>query len=427
MKLNTIENIDQIEHIENEIEHIHPYNNEESNDYIENIPPIFKPFEIVESYSKDQNYFYLNESTIKIQSSFRKHLSRKKYVQMKLNQIQKLEQSLLSNNNKSYLHSDFSTSPKTKRDNNNIVNYSTIKGCYFMRKDNYIVYPQTKLNNNKNGKCILKYENDNSYFISTFYNNNANGIGYFSQNNNKYTFLGKYTDNHPFGYGIYEELYDDNTLLLSTEGVFYNNNLTGIGFTKKNNKILYEGEYVNCKKHGIGIYYWDDGTRYAGEWNCEHMNGVGEIQFANGGIYEGSVVNGLMDGFGMFKWKDGKEYIGSYNKGIKEGFGIFIWDRSCYQVYLGFWKEGKMNGIGMKISNKKYKVGMWEEGQKKRWLNKKDEIKQKVEEMFEGNESTEGRGVNKEQWVRKEFCMKLFTMRDDYEIKEFINKFFKVL
>ena len=100
--------------------------------------------------------------------------------------------------------------------------------------------------------------------------------------------------------------------------MFYNNNLTGIGFTKKNNKILYEGEYVNCKKHGIGVYYWDDGTRYAGEWNCDHMNGVGEIQFTNGSIYEGSVVNGLMDGFGMFKWKDGKEYIGSYNKGIKE-------------------------------------------------------------------------------------------------------------
>ena len=184
---------------------------------------------------------------------------------------------------------------------------------------------------------------------------------------------------------------------------------------------------MNSKKHGIGVYYWDDGTQYAGEWSCDHMNGVGEIQFANGGVYEGNVVNGLMDGFGMFRWKDGKEYIGAYSKGVKEGFGVFIWDRSSYQVYIGFWKEGKMNGIGMKISSKKYKVGLWEEGRKQKWLSKTNEIKRKVEEMFEGNESTESKGVDEEQWVPKKLCMKLFTMRDDYEIKEFISNFLKVL
>ena len=221
-----MDTIDHIEHIENEVEHIQHYNNEESNDCIDNIPPIFKPFEVVESYSNNHNYFYLNESTLKIQTSFRKRLSRKKYIQMKLNQIQQLEQSFLSNNNKSYLHSDLSTFPKTKTDNNNnITNCSSIKGCFFMRKDNYTVYPQTQ-SNNKSGKCILRYEGDNSFFISTFYNNITNGIGYFSQNNNQYAFVGRYADDHPFGYGIYEERYEGDSLILLTEGVFYDSNLT---------------------------------------------------------------------------------------------------------------------------------------------------------------------------------------------------------
>ena len=118
MNMDTIDNIDHIEHIENEVEHIQHSNNEESNDCSDNIPPVFKPFEVVESYSNNHNYFYLNESTLKIQTSFRKRLSRKKYIQMKLNQIHKLEQSFLSNN-KSYLHSDLSTFPKAKSDNNN--------------------------------------------------------------------------------------------------------------------------------------------------------------------------------------------------------------------------------------------------------------------------------------------------------------------
>ena len=37
-------------------------------------------------------------------------------------------------------------------------------------------------------------------------------------------------------------------------------------------------------------------------------------------------------------------------------------------AFIGFWKDGKMEGFGMKINAKEIKYGIWEKGHKKNGL-----------------------------------------------------------
>jgi len=76
-----------------------------------------------------------------------------------------------------------------------------------------------------------------------------------------------------------------------------------------------------------------------------------------------------MNGFGEFRWTDGKKYNGNYIDDKKEGFGIYYWKEPQIKVYIGFWKNGKHDGVGKYISKDKSKVGLWEKGEKKKWLN----------------------------------------------------------
>ena len=72
--------------------------------------------------------------------------------------------------------------------------------------------------------------------------------------------------------------------------------------------------------------------------------------------YIGQVLKGLMNGYGEFSWKNGKKYFGFYKNNIKEDFGIYIYEQKPFQAYIGFWFEGKMDGIGMVIKGKSVMV-----------------------------------------------------------------------
>jgi len=52
-----------------------------------------------------------------------------------------------------------------------------------------------------------------------------------------------------------------------------------------------------------------------------------------------------MHGYGEFHWKDGRIYSGYYVQDKKEGFGIYYWEKDN-KAYVGFWKDGKQNGVG---------------------------------------------------------------------------------
>ena len=71
-----------------------------------------------------------------------------------------------------------------------------------------------------------------------------------------------------------------------------------------------------------------------------------------------------MHGYGEFRWADGKKYAGYYIHDKKEGFGIYYWANPL-RVYLGFWKNGKQDGVGKYFNgNRPPKYGIWKNGDK---------------------------------------------------------------
>ena len=91
------------------------------------------------------------------------------------------------------------------------------------------------------------------------------------------------------------------------------------------------------------------------------MDGFCYINYADDKIYEGEMMNGAKNGYGEFTWKPIRKYIGYYVNDLKEGFGIYIWNIKTFQIYVGFWNKGKMEGIGMMINGKNiyYNVGRY--------------------------------------------------------------------
>lgn len=82
-------------------------------------------------------------------------------------------------------------------------------------------------------------------------------------------------------------------------------------------------------------------------------------------MYLGEWKSNLMHGYGEFFWPDGKKYTGQYDNDKKHGFGLFLW--STYpkiKAYVGYWEDGKQNGVGFMINNKKIMFGNWVNGVK---------------------------------------------------------------
>lgn len=75
-----------------------------------------------------------------------------------------------------------------------------------------------------------------------------------------------------------------------------------------------------------------------------------------------------MHGYGEFQWKDGKQYKGYYLCDKKEGFGIHYWP-SPVRLFIGFWKEGKQDGIGKYVKNNSVKYGQWIKGERIRYFD----------------------------------------------------------
>jgi len=100
------------------------------------------------------------------------------------------------------------------------------------------------------------------------------------------------------------------------------------------------------------------------------------------------VNEGKLDGFGEFLWPKGKKYCGYYKNDKKDGFGIFFWDIQNIKyfdeklpvfknikVYIGFWNEGYMNGVGLKINDGVKKYGLWKNGKKMMWIDSVENAK----------------------------------------------------
>ena len=133
------------------------------------------------------------------------------------------------------------------------------------------------------------------------------------------------------------------------------------------------GEIKNNMKHGIGIFIWPDYSRYEGQFFEDKMEGWGLIHFFDGKLFQGQILNGIPHGYGEFIWNNNNRYVGNYIKGQKEGFGIYIMNiinknksKNDIVTYFGFWKNGKQDGYGIVIKNKKINYVKYKEGKKVR-------------------------------------------------------------
>ena len=91
------------------------------------------------------------------------------------------------------------------------------------------------------------------------------------------------------------------------------------------------------------------------------------------------------------EWNNGYIYFGNYIKNVKNGFGIFIWRKKPLIAFVGFWENGKQNGVGVKINDNIFKYGVWKNGKKEIWINFSDigkyfnQDEEKYEKLFGNN------------------------------------------
>ena len=226
-----------------------------------------------------------------------------------------------------------------------------VKGYFLLKKKAFKYHGEKDENGKKVGFGRILWE-DSSKLKGYFTDSKLNGIVYFyNYGSENSTFFGEYKENVPNGYGIYSrkgyKLEGNNWL---------KNNLNDIGVAVWDEGEIYEGEFINSVKEGVGFYRWADGTTYMGQFQKNKITGYGRMNFSNGNVYEGEFNEGYLSGWGKFIWEDGKYYIGNYLKDKKHGFGIFVWNLKPLLALVGFWNQGKQNGICIKLYNGHYKI-----------------------------------------------------------------------
>jgi hypothetical protein len=281
------------------------------------------------------------------------------------------------------------------------------------------------------GKFIF---NDGTEFCGIFHNNILQNYGKYTNmdqrdkankeiiitNNFNYEeFIGEYKDYILDGFGVYKNYITN----LKITGIFKDNNICGIGIEDSaEGGYVYRGEFVNNQKEGYGTIEWKDGAKYQGEFKENQINGYGIIEYPDDKFYQGEVKNGKMEGFGEFFWKDEKKYIGNYRNDKRNGFGIFIFKENEQQnnlirnskiyktnslldnlsAYLGFWKNGSMDGFGMIVTKDEIKYGLWENGIKRKNFGSNFALKTYL------------------KWIDKKYVK--FFLRNHLQILEFLRQ-----
>ena len=286
---------------------------------------------------------------------------------------------------------------------------------------------------NKKSFNIITYKEDNSKQYSYFDNGIANGITkYIISNKKNIIFEGEFENGFPKGYGKYSIVNEGRFY----EGIWDKEILIGIETWKDG--TIYMGNFENNKKNGVGMYRWPDGTIYYGEWKNDNMEGYCQILYADDRRYEGQILNNVKNGYGEFTWKKTRKYFGNYVNDLKDGFGIYVFDIKSFQIYIGFWHKGKMEGIGAMICGDKIYYGKWSKGEKiENYISRKDlKIKYKSNKLKTGSNLINHRSMINIQNSKIKLDLNNKNSKKDYHNKtkielekciDFLCKDFKIL
>ncbi|GET93472.1 hypothetical protein, conserved [Leishmania tarentolae] len=234
-------------------------------------------------------------------------------------------------------------------------------------------------------------------YEGTFDGNMRSGRGHWTHPQGE-RYEGEYKDNKQNGLGVY---------IFSETGKKYLGNweagqMNGAGLYFFNNDCTayYFGNYTKDKKDGDGHYMYETGVMTTQKWNMgallkeeetppseivecavkikELMDAVramapkelGEIpppsevrtfQFPSGATYTGQYFGTKKHGRGYWLHPEGDSYEGQFDSNHHSGWGVYVIGRSG-KKYVGQWRNGKMNGIGVYFFNPQeteYYVGLY--------------------------------------------------------------------
>lgn len=113
----------------------------------------------------------------------------------------------------------------------------------------------------------------------------------------------------------------------------------------------------------LSDYELPDGSIYNG--NCIRkpfgsieLNGIGSISYTNGDKYKGIFKYGRPLGWGIYFFKNGHKHKGYFDD-IPNGIGYLNED---YDMAVGNFTNGRLNGWAICYRNKIFKFGYWREG-----------------------------------------------------------------
>lgn len=193
----------------------------------------------------------------------------------------------------------------------------------------------------RNGFGTLSWEGN--VFQGIWVDDRANGFGIMRRNDGDY-YSGLWEDDHMHGIGDYRNKISGS----SYEGFFEYDQECNFGVEKWADGSCFEGEYDKNEKSGIGILIFGDGSRYQGQMLGNDITGIGEFVYNDGNSYQGQWSQNKMHGYGIYTWSNGSAYQGSFKDNVREGFGILF---SSNKVYIGNWKNSKLEGEGILVKN----------------------------------------------------------------------------
>ena len=189
------------------------------------------------------------------------------------------------------------------------------------------------------------YDEPDFFFNGKREEGKKTGFGVYININKKIYFKGNWVENEIQGFGIYV----NEIKHFNYKGNFVNSFFEGYGkLSITYNKTIYhyEGEFKKDKLNGFGIYYYNKNKTnyYMGEFENDKKSGIGISVKKGEFTFECEYKNDIEDGIGVLRYKDGDIYKGKIYEGKLEGYGIHIHnkkDKHQGSQYYAFFKNGK--------------------------------------------------------------------------------------
>ncbi|KAJ8003567.1 hypothetical protein DPEC_G00149690 [Dallia pectoralis] len=139
-------------------------------------------------------------------------------------------------------------------------------------------------------------------------------------------------------------------------------------------EATYEGRWLAGKPNGRGVVKWSDGRTYTGTFKNGLEDSFGEYIIPNKTLnkndhYQGYWKEGKMHGLGTFKYASGEMYEGFFKDNMRHGHGMLrsgTLNSSSPSVFIGQWVHDKKTGYGVfdDITRGEKYMGMWQDDQR---------------------------------------------------------------